>query len=180
MKERSAANEITPAEPEAAFVQAIASSPNDDALRLVYADWLEEQGEDRRSRWLRIECQWHEEQREDGVARQETRRKLAIIGSRIEAGWAARMARVPVEKCQVAAEFEFECPQQWEKLRLTADDGVRFCETCQSKVYFCRSIREARSHASQGQCVAIESSILRRQGDLDRRLKMGRIRPQLG
>lgn len=36
------------------FLRAILAAPNDDALRLVYADWLEDQG-DPRSGFLRIE-----------------------------------------------------------------------------------------------------------------------------
>jgi uncharacterized protein (TIGR02996 family) len=39
---------------ERAFEQAILASPEDDALRLVYADWLEEQG-DLRGEYLRVE-----------------------------------------------------------------------------------------------------------------------------
>jgi uncharacterized protein (TIGR02996 family) len=39
---------------ERAFEQAILASPEDDALRLIYADWLEEQG-DPRGEYLRVE-----------------------------------------------------------------------------------------------------------------------------
>jgi uncharacterized protein (TIGR02996 family) len=39
---------------EAAFLEAIREDPNDDAARLVYADWLEEQG-DSRCEYLRLE-----------------------------------------------------------------------------------------------------------------------------
>src|SRR5207248_2696491 len=40
---------------ESAFLKAIAESPDDDGLRLVYADWLEEHGQDDRARYLREE-----------------------------------------------------------------------------------------------------------------------------
>jgi uncharacterized protein (TIGR02996 family) len=40
---------------EEAFLQAIIESPEDDAPRLVYADWLEERG-DPRGEFLRLEC----------------------------------------------------------------------------------------------------------------------------
>jgi len=39
-----------------AFLRAIAENPNDNSVRLVYADWLEEQG-DPRGEFLRLECQ---------------------------------------------------------------------------------------------------------------------------
>ncbi len=41
---------------EAAFLQAMRDNPNDDLTRLVYADWLEEQG-DARGRYLRVEVE---------------------------------------------------------------------------------------------------------------------------
>lgn len=38
------------------FLQAIAANPDDDAPRLIYADWLEEQG-DARGEFIRLQCQ---------------------------------------------------------------------------------------------------------------------------
>lgn len=38
------------------FIQTIIASPDDDAPRLVYADWLEEQG-DPRGEFIRIQCE---------------------------------------------------------------------------------------------------------------------------
>jgi uncharacterized protein (TIGR02996 family) len=40
---------------DAGFIRAIQENLNDDALRLVYADWLEERG-DIRGEYLRLEC----------------------------------------------------------------------------------------------------------------------------
>jgi uncharacterized protein (TIGR02996 family) len=48
---------------EATFLQAIRAAPDEDAPRLVYADWLEEQG-DPRGEFIRLQCAhaktWHE------------------------------------------------------------------------------------------------------------------------
>jgi uncharacterized protein (TIGR02996 family) len=41
---------------ETAFIHAIQDDPNDNNLRLIYADWLEERG-DIRGEYLRLECQ---------------------------------------------------------------------------------------------------------------------------
>jgi uncharacterized protein (TIGR02996 family) len=41
--------------PDEAFFQAILDSPDDDTPRLVYADWLEEQG-DPRGEFIRLQC----------------------------------------------------------------------------------------------------------------------------
>jgi uncharacterized protein (TIGR02996 family) len=43
---------------EEAFLAGIRRRPADNALRLVYADWLEERGEERRAEYLRVLCRW--------------------------------------------------------------------------------------------------------------------------
>jgi uncharacterized protein (TIGR02996 family) len=40
----------------AGLLQAIRDSPDDDTPRLVYADWLDEQGEAVRAEWIRLHC----------------------------------------------------------------------------------------------------------------------------
>lgn len=42
------------------LLQAILAEPTDDAARLVYADWLEEQGEGKRSEFIRCQIKLHE------------------------------------------------------------------------------------------------------------------------
>src|SRR5689334_11806572 len=39
-----------------AFLQAICDNPDDDAPRLVYADWLEERGDAARAEFIRVQC----------------------------------------------------------------------------------------------------------------------------
>src|SRR5258707_345300 len=38
------------------FLKAILAAPEDDALRLVYADWLQENGQPERAGFIRAEC----------------------------------------------------------------------------------------------------------------------------
>ena len=40
-----------------AFLQAILEDPADDAPRLIYADWLEENGDAGRADFIRIQCE---------------------------------------------------------------------------------------------------------------------------
>jgi uncharacterized protein (TIGR02996 family) len=40
------------------FLQAICSHPDDDGHRLVYADWLEDNGEAERAAFIRLQCQF--------------------------------------------------------------------------------------------------------------------------
>lgn len=42
---------------EAALLQAIIDSPDDDGLRLVYADFLEERGEPERATFIRVQIE---------------------------------------------------------------------------------------------------------------------------
>lgn len=42
---------------ENAFLRAIARSPDDDTLRLVYSDWLEENGRPRRAEFVRVQIE---------------------------------------------------------------------------------------------------------------------------
>lgn len=41
---------------EAAFRAAILANPADDTVRLVFADWLQEQGDDDRAEFIRVQC----------------------------------------------------------------------------------------------------------------------------
>jgi uncharacterized protein (TIGR02996 family) len=41
---------------EDAFLEAITEQPDDDAVRLVFADWLEENGQPRRADFIRVQC----------------------------------------------------------------------------------------------------------------------------
>jgi uncharacterized protein (TIGR02996 family) len=42
---------------EQAFLQAICEAPEDDTPRLVYADWLEENGQAERAQFIRVQCE---------------------------------------------------------------------------------------------------------------------------
>lgn len=41
----------------AAFLSAIRAAPDDDAPRLIYADWLEDHGEAARAEFIRVQCE---------------------------------------------------------------------------------------------------------------------------
>jgi uncharacterized protein (TIGR02996 family) len=46
-----------PANLEEAFLQAVIESPDDDTPRLVYSDWLEENGDPKRAEFIRVQCE---------------------------------------------------------------------------------------------------------------------------
>lgn len=52
-------------------------------------------------------------------------------------------------------EFLFRYPREWQKLKETDIEGIRFCNECSKKVYFCENRTEADIHAKLNHCVAI-------------------------
>jgi len=85
-----------------AFVQAIAANPNDDMLRLIYADWLEERG-DARGEYLRLDCLLDAsptpEKQEWYTAR------LAVIAGELDTKW--------LVQTQAAFCVSGSCGSQW-------------------------------------------------------------------
>jgi hypothetical protein len=63
-------------------------------------------------------------------------------------------------------------------LRPTGDRAVRSCDACQQNVHYCDTITEARRHAQDGHCIAVDLGVIRRERDLEpRRMLLGRVRP---
>ena len=42
---------------EQAFLRAVIENPDDDAPRLIYADWLDEQGQSERAEFIRVQVE---------------------------------------------------------------------------------------------------------------------------
>jgi uncharacterized protein (TIGR02996 family) len=145
------------------FLRAILADPDDAALRLVYADWLEERG-DERAEFLRLEARLVELPA-TAPSYLKLNDRFHELHERLDANWLALLDCTPIDKCQIR--FRFQCPKRWEKLTPTESDAVRFCKSCKKNVYHCGSLDEARDHAWQGDCVAIDSRLAREPGDLE-------------
>jgi uncharacterized protein (TIGR02996 family) len=180
---------------EDAFIEAILEHPGDDASRLVYADWLEERGDPTsiaKAQFLRTTEEWAKLPRIRGTGRgrrKPLRQRLQQLTSGLDTRWLAAVSRLPLENCPRGREqrqhlrassprFDYVCPLRWDDLTTTDNRTVRNCETCQQHVYYCDTITEAREHARNGHCVAIDLGVIRRDRDLEaRRLLMGKILP---
>jgi uncharacterized protein (TIGR02996 family) len=145
-----------------AFIQDIVAHPKDDALRLIYADWLDEQG-DPRAAFLRLDVEMAALPDTD-KRKERLRKRLQRVRKSIDPAWLARLDRTAIENCE--PRFAFECPRRWESLQLTGDDKVRFCNACRKPVFHCDTLQEAQGHAWDGECVAIDSRFPRTPGDL--------------
>jgi uncharacterized protein (TIGR02996 family) len=149
---------------EGRFLQALLADPDDDATRLVYADWLEERG-DLRGELLRIEAALRKGA-QDSEQHAALRARFRALRQTADATW-VRLALKDstVLNCGAASagapmiRFAFECPMTWETLKPTPENSVRFCDSCERKVYFCRTAEQARLHAQAGDCIAIETGL---------------------
>jgi uncharacterized protein (TIGR02996 family) len=145
------------------FTRAIVASPDDEALRLVYADWLEERGESR-AEFVRLESA-HAQAGTDEDRRAALRVRLQQIQTGLDPKWIALIDRPAIENC-ATARFVVQCPRLWEKLTVKDDGPVRSCSACRGNVFYCASVEEARDRASRGERVAVASWLERRPGDV--------------
>lgn len=145
---------------EAALLAAI--DGHDDASRLVYADWLEGQGDHAHAELLRL--QHALEGASDPAALRAGVGRMRELTAAIDLPWRARLSKLPIENCP---RFAFQCPKRWSELTPTAVEGERHCGACQRTVHYCATIDEARKRAGEGACVAIDLASPRWQGDLD-------------
>jgi uncharacterized protein (TIGR02996 family) len=65
--------------PDEAFLHDVCEHPDDDAPRLVYADWLDEHGEADRAEFIRVECELEHTEEYSPRWRQLSARQLALI-----------------------------------------------------------------------------------------------------
>jgi uncharacterized protein (TIGR02996 family) len=96
-----------------ALLRAVCENPDDDTPRLVFADWLQENGEDARAEFIRIQIRlevWGEETYESWQEWQQLcRRKLQLYFAH-EAAW--RVECLAATGCHVEGEFERGFPER--------------------------------------------------------------------
>jgi len=173
---------------EADFLRELLKNPADDSVRLVYADWLDEQGDpvsQTKAQFLRITAKLLEPNRSAGW-RKARRKELQPVAASLPTDWLAVVSRLPVENCggkRAESEsytrfgdiFEFVCDKRWDEMATTDNGAVRLCDACKQAVHYCDTITEARQHAQQGHCIAVDLGIIRRPDDLSRpRVWLGR------
>lgn len=63
-------------EERAALLRAVLAEPDDDGVRLVYSDWLEEHGEPERAEFIRVQCRIWSEYGGDTIFCEKTRERV--------------------------------------------------------------------------------------------------------
>lgn len=177
------------------FLAKLLEGPADDATRLVYADWLDEQGDSistAEAEFLRVTVQLAS-QRGRKAWRKERQKRLQQLAAELDTDWLAVVSRLPIENCHGKRTeegsrirgmrpvlFEYPCDRHWEDLKSTDDKAVRFCDACRQNVHYCDTITEARRHAEEGHCIAVDLGVIRRDRDLaPRRMLLGKVRPSM-
>lgn len=147
---------------EHALLEALRRDPADDAMRAVYADWLEENGRRARAEFLRMQVQARGAAPETD-AFTEASARLHELAREVGDAWRARVAMAVVQGCggeKVA--FELSCSMRWDQMQPTDKERVRRCGACKKEVLYCATPEEAWTRAEEGGCVAIDVPIGRR------------------
>lgn len=146
----------------------------DVTSRLVYADWLEEQGQHDRAEFLRLQ-EYLVTRSDDMVAAA----RLRALAASIELAWRHAVARPLIEGCD--QRVNFRCPKEWGSLAPTERPDVRHCDGCRQFVYYAPTVKAALRHVELNRCVAVDIIPIRRPGDLERPrerpMMMGAISP---
>src|SRR5579885_2592247 len=82
------------------FLADVVAHPDDDAPRLIYADWLEEQGQPERAEFIRVQCRLAVSP-EDGALRRRERELLATHGE----AWRAEVPAWARAECEFRRGF---------------------------------------------------------------------------
>jgi len=144
------------------FLGAIAAHPDDETYRLVFADWLEDHG-DWRAEFLRLDCTLRALPA-DQPGPLDLQTRWLELRSRLSPSWLTVLGRSVLENCE--NRFLYQCPERWDQLAPTKVATVRFCWACRERVYYCSTIQEAKEHAGQGHCVAVDEGLACSPGDV--------------
>ena len=121
---------------ESLFLRAIRAAP-DDTPRLIYADWLDDQG-DRRADFIRAEVEHAnfifdpDDPKEDP-----TLHRFSELGNGLGTDWVAAVSRLSIRHCPRGSNPE--CPGRRELLAPRPFETLRTCRNCGEDVVFCTS-----------------------------------------
>ena len=137
------------------FLLRLRDNPDDLAMRMVFADWLEETAQVEKAETVRLLA-------EVPVEGSHAMIRLRLLGTTLDREWMAIVSRAPIDKCPTQnLQFRYQCPKSWESLTSTDDATVRFCNQCSKNVHFCSSLTEVSDHASSDHCVAFSPRLSR-------------------
>lgn len=131
---------VTESDEERVLLLAVVADPHDDDRRLVYADWLEEQG-DTRADYLRSEVAYRRADPSDTETLRALEGRLRAGRWTADRAWLAAVARGPIENCRVE-----DCPSRWHALVPGDAPCERPCGRCDRTVHLCYAYQIAADH----------------------------------
>lgn len=105
----------------------------------VYADWLEERGEEARAEYLRLQDSIGG--LPPGTREHPTRARARVLAGQLDVRWRIAIARVAIEGCARDG-----CPRDWGALEPAHVPELRTCSACGHEVHFCRDGFAVRTH----------------------------------
>lgn len=141
---------------ELGFIRSLLDDRDDLLTWLSYADWLEEHGFPERAEFLRLSVEHRQAEPGSRHAAQIGQRLLDLRRS-LDAQWMMIFDDPAVDNCPASHGWAFRCPKSWYTLAPTDRPDIRICHDCQSPVFYCHTVDEARLFAAAGQCVALSS-----------------------
>jgi uncharacterized protein (TIGR02996 family) len=145
-----------------AFIRALLSAPHDDAPRLRYAVWLDEQNTDdsrNAAEYLRLLLKYQQT-----TSNEELQIALWKLERRLPKPWLTAIDVSRIELCYAAPHSN--CPERWELLRPTKDPFLRCCDQCGNDVRYCLSLGEAALFSIGGRPVVLPSTAPRQKDDI--------------
>jgi uncharacterized protein (TIGR02996 family) len=122
---------------ERTFIDSLRKAPDDEAMRGVYADWLEQSGDAMRATFLRSKDP------EDLTASPEL------------ASWRAIVSRATTIGCSRA-----DCEPGWHALKpRNGIDNIRDCARCNKVVTYCTSLEHAENRGRQHAPIALDARL---------------------
>ncbi len=97
--------------------------------REVYADWLEEQGDDERAFYVRAQDQIYA--LSDGPEREAMIERVKDLALKLDAAWRVLVARPFIRCCG-----QDGCPRDWGALSPSHTSDIRVCNNCQTRIEF--------------------------------------------
>ena len=141
--------EISPEEQP--FLDEIRANPDDDAARLVYADWLEERGEDAAA-FLRWDVEWFRSE-SFGSAREESLRRLTRLLSHISE---SRLRQLYLSRAVRCTDEWTGCPGRWSQLLPPKNNFARLCGECDQVIFKVGSVADLYRQSLIGHSVCCD------------------------
>lgn len=135
---------------EASLLASLDRDPDNEAVRAVYSDWLEETGHDGEAAYLRA---LDAPTRLDEV-------DLSVLAARAPYRWRQRAVGVPIENCRAAV----TCPGTWGALE--GEEDARPCAACSRTVLYAGDMTTARIEVHASRAVAVDPALVRYPYDL--------------